>query len=35
MAVDQLYWLRPAAGYSRYATPFRGLYMCGSGAHPG
>jgi len=35
MGLDQLFWLRPAAGYSRYKTPFKNLYLCGSGAHPG
>ncbi len=33
--LDQLYSLRPAAGYADYRTPVRGLYMCGSGTHPG
>jgi phytoene dehydrogenase-like protein len=32
---DQLYWARPAFGYARYRTPLAGLYLCGSGAHPG
>jgi phytoene dehydrogenase-like protein len=27
--------LRPVVGYSRYATPIDGLYMCASGTHPG
>jgi phytoene dehydrogenase-like protein len=22
-------------GWARYRTPIRGLYLCGSGAHPG
>lgn len=35
MALDQMFFLRPAAGYARYRTPVRGLYLCGSGAHPG
>jgi len=35
MTLDQLYWARPARGYARYRTPLRGLYLCGSGAHPG
>jgi phytoene dehydrogenase-like protein len=35
MALDQMFVLRPVAGYARYATPIRGLYLCGSGAHPG
>ncbi len=33
--LDQLYSLRPAAGYADYRTPVNGLYLCGSGAHPG
>lgn len=35
MSLDQLYFLRPAPGWSHYHTPIRGLYLCGSGAHPG
>ena len=33
--LDQIYSLRPAAGYADYRSPVKGLYMCGSGAHPG
>lgn len=33
-ATDQLL-LRPTPETARYATPFRGLYLCGSGSHPG
>jgi phytoene dehydrogenase-like protein len=33
--LDQLYSLRPAAGYADYRSPVQGLYLCGSGAHPG
>jgi len=33
--LDQLYALRPTAGYADYRTPVPGLYLCGSGAHPG
>jgi phytoene dehydrogenase-like protein len=33
--LDQIYSLRPAAGYADYRGPVRGLYHCGSGAHPG
>lgn len=33
-AADQLL-VRPTPECSRYATPFEGLYLCGSGAHPG
>jgi phytoene dehydrogenase-like protein len=33
--LDQIYSLRPAAGYADYRMPVNGLYLCGSGAHPG
>lgn len=32
---DQLYSMRPAPGYADYRMPVKGLYLCGSGAHPG
>ena len=32
---DQLFSLRPVAGYADYRMPVKGLYLCGSGAHPG
>lgn len=35
MSLDQMFFLRPVAGWARYRTPLRGLYLCGSGAHPG
>jgi phytoene dehydrogenase-like protein len=35
MALDQMFVLRPMAGWARYRTPIKGLYLCGSGAHPG
>jgi len=35
MGPDQLFFLRPAPGLGDYRTPVRGLYLCGSGAHPG
>jgi phytoene dehydrogenase-like protein len=35
MSVDQLFFLRPVPGWAKYRTPIRGLYLCGSGAHPG
>jgi phytoene dehydrogenase-like protein len=35
MSLDQMFSMRPVAGWARYATPVRGLYLCGSGAHPG
>jgi phytoene dehydrogenase-like protein len=35
MSLDQMFVMRPVAGWARYRTPVRGLYLCGSGAHPG
>jgi phytoene dehydrogenase-like protein len=35
MNLDQLFVLRPVAGWANYRTPIRGLYLCGSGTHPG
>jgi len=35
MSLDQMFWMRPVAGWADYRTPIRGLYLCGSGAHPG
>ncbi len=35
MELDQLLFMRPIAGFSRYRTPFKGLYLCGAGSHPG
>jgi phytoene dehydrogenase-like protein len=35
LALDQLFWARPAIGYADYRGPIAGLYHCGSGAHPG
>ncbi len=35
LGLDQLFALRPVAGWARYATPIRNLYLCGSGTHPG
>ncbi len=32
---DQAYSLRPVAGWADYRTPLPGLYLCGSGTHPG
>ena len=31
----QMYFFRPAPGWSQYRTPIRGYYQCGSGTHPG
>ncbi|RDX64518.1 Pyridine nucleotide-disulfide oxidoreductase domain-containing protein 2, partial [Mucuna pruriens] len=35
MGLDSLFLMRPAKGWSNYKTPLQGLYLCGSGAHPG
>ena len=35
LGLDQLWAARPALGYGDYRTPLEGLYLCGSGAHPG
>lgn len=31
----QMYFFRPAPGWSQYSTPIDGYYQCGSGTHPG
>jgi phytoene dehydrogenase-like protein len=33
--LEQLFFMRPVAGWSQYRTPIPGLYLCGAGAHPG
>ncbi len=35
LGLDQLYFMRPVAGWAQYRTPIRNLYLCGSGTHPG
>ncbi len=35
LGLDQLFFLRPAAGWAQFHTPIHGLFLCGSGAHPG
>jgi phytoene dehydrogenase-like protein len=35
LSLDQLFTMRPLLGWARYRTPLRGLYLCGSGTHPG
>ena len=35
LTLDQLFSARPMLGYADYRSPVRGLYLCGSGAHPG
>lgn len=34
-ALDQLFTFRPLLGWAQYKTPIKGLYLCGSGTHPG
>jgi phytoene dehydrogenase-like protein len=34
-ALDQLFAFRPLLGWAQYRTPIQGLYLCGSGTHPG
>jgi phytoene dehydrogenase-like protein len=34
-ALDQLLFMRPAPALARYRTPIEGLYLGGSGSHPG
>jgi phytoene dehydrogenase-like protein len=34
-SLDQLFTMRPLLGWARYRTPIAGLYLCGSGTHPG
>jgi phytoene dehydrogenase-like protein len=33
--LEQLFFMRPVAGWSQYRMPIVGLYLCGAGAHPG
>jgi phytoene dehydrogenase-like protein len=35
LSLEQLFFLRPVAGWAAYRTPVAGLYLCGAGAHPG
>ncbi|HSC24317.1 MAG TPA: NAD(P)/FAD-dependent oxidoreductase [Casimicrobiaceae bacterium] len=35
LALDQLFSARPVLGNADYRMPIDGLYLCGSGAHPG
>jgi phytoene dehydrogenase-like protein len=35
LTLDQLFSARPVLGYADYRSPVKGLYLCGSGAHPG
>jgi phytoene dehydrogenase-like protein len=35
LSLDQLFSARPVLGNANYRMPLAGLYLCGSGAHPG
>jgi phytoene dehydrogenase-like protein len=35
LSLEQLAFLRPVAGWSRYRTPVESLWLCASGTHPG
>jgi phytoene dehydrogenase-like protein len=35
LSLDQLFSARPMLGFANYRSPIAGLYMCGSGTHPG
>ena len=34
-SLDQLFTMRPVLGWAQYRTPIAGLFLCGSGTHPG
>ena len=35
LSLDQVFSARPVLGHGNYLSPIKGLYMCGSGTHPG
>ena len=35
LSLEQLFFNRPVAGWARFRTPVRNLWLCGSSAHPG
>jgi phytoene dehydrogenase-like protein len=35
ITLDQIMFMRPVAGWGRYATPIDGLFLGGAGSHPG
>ena len=35
LTLDQIFTMRPMLGWARYRSPLAGLYLCGSGTHPG
>ena len=35
LSLDQFFTMRPLLGFGRHQTPLKGLFLCGSGSHPG
>lgn len=35
LTLDQIFFMRPVAGWARYQAPIAGLHLCGAGTHPG
>ncbi len=35
LSLDQFFTMRPLLGFGQYRSPIDGLFMCGSGTHPG
>jgi len=35
LSLDQMLMMRPLLGFGRYRSPIDGLFLCGSGTHPG
>ncbi|MGH8622361.1 MAG: phytoene desaturase family protein, partial [Burkholderiales bacterium] len=35
LALQQMFFLRPASAWAGYRTPLAGFYQCGAGTHPG
>ncbi len=35
MGLNQLFFMRPVAGWADHRTPLTGLYLCGAASHPG
>ena len=35
LSLDQFFTMRPLLGFGQYRTPIAGLFLCGSGTHPG
>ncbi len=35
LSLEQIFFLRPVAGWAQYRTPIKNLYLCGSATHPG